>query len=257
MRRDEREALITRHTRMLARYVVDIPRHGPPPPPPEPPPRRSKAPKGPSDDAMLILRHLADHGPSLLSELTALLGNDRSRTYAAQKDLLKRGLIVTDTLGNKRKVHDLSENAKRIAEQRGRRIAKYKSGPGHEVLVRLTGTGLEQAIAGITLYRNGISRTLETDHEVQPDLLGVLRDGRRIAVQVSVHNKVPAEVKALLALASAVWKTVMVTATREKKVAIERALKQAGSPSNVEVVYVEEFLDEGFSWSTLLQLEER
>jgi hypothetical protein len=252
MNREQHDALVQRSLAVLCDYVVDLPQAAAPAdsPPSEHAAAVAVSPVATlSPDSSLLLRRVAELPPELLDESAAALGWDRMCHGDARKELQMRGLLTHECMGNRRKLMALTDAGRKLATDCGWCLLREKGGVRHGFIVGRFRRRCDEAFDGAQFFTTGASATIASPRPVQPDMLVVLKDGSRLAMQASVENSVPAEVSALRALLAAPdlqW-VVFIAFQREKREAVRKALKAADllSPKLV-LLEVEQLLDGDF-----------
>lgn len=265
MNREQRDRLVQRSLAVLRNYVVEVPQAAPSTPAPAQREEVAAVQVSPaarlSSDASVLLRRVAELPPELLDVSAAALGWDRMRHFRARDENKMRGLLTEENLGNKRVLMALSEAGTKLAIDCEWCLLRDKSGVRHRFLAgEFRRCSLAAFGEGVRFYTTGIAATISSPRPVQVDLLVVPPDGRRIAMQASVENTVKAEVDALLALDAApdLQHVAFVTAKREKREAVRKALKAAGvSSTKVALLEIEQLLDEEFNLRRALGLVHR
>ncbi len=179
---------------------------------------------GLTDEAVQVFERITRKPEEAIEERCAGLGIDRNREWRARRLLGTGGLIASAGRIGKLEFFALTDKGESFAAERGISPARYKSGPFHEtVLRRLMGAAGTMA-PGLRFQHGG------PINGIQPDALALGREGRRVAVQVSVTNTAAYEAKAALALAaSPAIDLVLVVATDGRKVrGIRELLEQPG-----------------------------
>lgn len=169
-----------------------------------------------------------------------------------------RGLIkqVKQTIGGKVKFFQLTDKGIAWAEKRNIRIKKFKSGIVHEYLL----CQVEKHIGLIgpkwRLQRNS---SIGRDQGLQPDLLVMEPDGRRIIVEVCCNNlKYDAENILIEARISGIDLVTAVTPDSRTRKALDEALKKNLEYSakvcqeSIRLLDAGRCLAEDFDWAGVL-----
>lgn len=180
---------------------------------------------GLTDEAMQVFERIARKPEETIEERCAGLGIDRNREWRARRFLGTGGLIASAGKIGKLEFFALTDKGEAFAAERGISAARHKSGIFHETALRRVMQAAGSSVPGLRFQRGG------PINGIQPDALALGREGRRVAVQVSVTNTAAYEAQAALALAaSPAIDLVLVVATDGRKVrGIRERLEQPGA----------------------------
>jgi len=170
-------------------------------------------------DMLKVLTRICEVPAELIEERSEEIGIERSREGRARENLNKLGTIeMGDKVGSKWHLYVATEKGKRWARSMGLKVAEFKSGVGHEFMVRRVRESLERFFADIEFFSAGESLGIIG---VQPDLLAGMRlqgpdTGWRMAIQVSSTNKSAYEVDKAIELAGIPQIDVVVVVAKNK-----------------------------------------
>ena len=184
------------------------------------------APDELAGDALLVMVRICEAPAEPIEQRCEVLRMDRAREFRARAELDTRGLIkqVKQTIGGKVKFFQLTDKGVAWAEKRNIRIKKFKSGIVHEYLL----CQVEKRIGLIgpkwRLQRNS---SIARDQGLQPDLLVMEPDGRRIIVEMCCSNlKYDAENILIEARIPGIDLVTAVTPDSRTRKALDEALKK-------------------------------
>ena len=163
--------------------------------------------------------------PEFTEERCGKLEMDRAREYRARKELLKLGLIkASGKVGGKNEIYAPTAKGAEWAREMGLPVAKYKSGPLHEIMLRKTRDAIGKALSTrITFISAGEGLKIS---RVQPDLLAMVKsvDGdssRRVVIQISCTSTHEYETRAALELCEIQEIDMTVVVAKDKRTAKE------------------------------------
>jgi len=184
------------------------------------------APDDLAGDALLVMVRICEAPAEPIEQRCEVLRMDRAREFRARAELDARGLIkqVKQTIGGKVKFFQPTDKGAAWTEKRNIRIKKFKSGIVHEYLL----CQVEKRIGLIgpkwRLQRNS---SVGRDQGLQPDLLVMEPDGRRIIVEVCCSNlKYDAENILIEARISGIDLVTAVTPDGRTRKALDEVLKK-------------------------------
>jgi len=170
-------------------------------------------------DMLKVLTRICEAPAELIEERSDEIGIERSIEGRARKNLKKLGMIeLGDKVGSKWHLYVATEKGKHWARSMGLKVAEFKSGVGHEFMVRRVGESLGRFFADIEFFSAGESLGVIG---VQPDLLAGMRvqgpdTGWRMAIQVSSTNKSEYEADKVIELAGIAQLDLVVIVARNK-----------------------------------------
>ena len=184
------------------------------------------APDDLAGDALLVMVRICEAPAEPIEQRCEVLRMDRAKEFRARAELDTRGLIkqVKQTIGGKVKFFQPTDKGTAWAKKRKIHIKKFKSGIVHEYLL----CQVEKHIGLIgpkwRLQRNS---SVARDQGLQPDLLVMEPDGRRIIVEVCCSNlKYDAENILIEARISGIDLVIAVTPDSRTRKALDEALKK-------------------------------
>ncbi len=213
-----------------------------------------------SGDPREVLEGICD-GPEAIAGRCERLSMDRAREYRARQVLLKLGLIeLGDRVGAKLQLYVPTAKGKAWAKSHGVEVHSYKSGVGHEFILRRVRQALGTALRRATFVSAGESIGLPG---VQPDAVARLKGGRDgadrvVAIQVCVSSKPADEAEKALQLAAFEPVDVVVLVGKNKftaaalERAVTRACAEADRPAGLVVLDFETCTEPDFDWAGAL-----
>jgi hypothetical protein len=154
-------------------------------------------------DTLKVHARICEKPWELIEERAQALGFDRPREFRARKTLVKLGMIALgDKVGAKWQLYVPTAKGTAWAQSRGFPVYRYKSGIGHEMMLRKVREALGRFCSRISFVSEGKGLGVG---RVQPDLLARVRgiDGdssRRVAIQICCTNTAEYEAKRALEL---------------------------------------------------------
>ena len=145
------------------------------------------APDDLGGDVLLVMVRICQEPAEPIEQRCRALQMDRAREFRARAELDGRGLInqVKQTIGGKIKFFEPTGKGLEWAQKRNIRVKKFKSGIVHEYLL----CQVERRIGLIgpkwRLQRNS---SVARDQGLQPDLLVLCPDDKRIIVEICCSN---------------------------------------------------------------------
>lgn len=186
-------------------------------------------------DMHKVLVRICEHPCELIEERSDAVCIERAREGRAREKLLKLGLIeLGDKVGAKWLLYGPTDKGKTWARSLGLEVPRFKSGVGHEYMVRCVSDSLGGFFGeDIQFFAPGEGLVI---CGVQPDLLAGLRridvkSGFRMAIEISSQNKAKYEARKALEMAGLgqIELVVLVAKTKTHRHDIERMLgKLAG-----------------------------
>jgi hypothetical protein len=178
-----------------------------------------------------VLARMCEFPWELIDERCEALGLERAREYRARENLLKIGMIALgDRVGSKWQLYVPTDKGREWARAMGIKVPSFKSGVGHERMVRTLRQRLEGAFPGIEFFPPGKSLGISG---VQPDLLaGMGRpegdSGFRMAIQIGSQNKADYEARKAVELSRIPQVDLVIIVARNKshRRDIERKLRE-------------------------------
>jgi len=166
-----------------------------------------------------VLTRICEVPAELIEERSDGIGIERSIEGRERKRLKKLGMIeLGDKVGSKWHLYVATEKGKRWARSMGLNVAEFKSGVGHEYMVRKVRESLEGFFEDVEFLSAGESLGVIG---IQPDLLAGMRgpgvdSGWRMAIQVSSTSKSDYEVDRAIQLAGIAQLDLVVIVARDK-----------------------------------------
>ena len=212
-----------------------------------------------------VFARIASQPWELIQDRIDGLGLDRETEGEARAKLESRGLIAfAGKAGAKCRLFQLTPRGREFAAAMG--LPHSGTGKGstvHEAIVQYVQRSLGRHSAAFRFQRAGVSPTAAG---VQPDLLLITPEGRRIPIQACCHNQPAYEAAALQRLcrlsllgpgdADRVDFVLAVAANRHHRGAVERALKRenGGSlPGRLALLDFDEVRGQKFDWSSVFE----
>ncbi len=220
-----------------------------------------------------VLARICEFPCELIPERCEVLGMERAEEYRARQALEKLGLIeLGDKVGARWQLYVPTAKGVAWAERLGVPVRRFKSGVGHEFMVRRVQQALQRSIPQIRFLGEGKGIGIG---RVQPDLLAAVRwaDGAgplTVAVQVSSTNTARYEADRGLELAGIEYvdRVIIVARNKGARAAVVRALDDAaagrtaqedsengagrGARGKIAVLDFDTCLAPGFDWVALL-----
>lgn len=184
-------------------------------------------------DMHKVLARICESPWELIEERAEVLSIERAREYRARQNLEKLGMVeAADKVGAKWLLYLPTEKGRRWARSLGIKVPEFKSGIGHEYMVRRVKASLERFFGKIEFFPPGESLGVAG---VQPDLLAGLRtrDGDssfRMAVQISCANRAQYEVERAVEISgiAQIDLVVIVAKNKSHRRSIDRRLLEKG-----------------------------
>jgi hypothetical protein len=167
-----------------------------------------------------------------IEERVAGLEIDRAREFRARATLEKLGMIEPgDKVGTKWQLFIPTAKGADYARKLGLPVYVYKSGVGHEMMLRKVREALGKFSTRVSFISE--SEGLGEVCRVQPDLLVRIRAGdgdtsRRVAIQINCTNRAEYEVRRALELCevSQIDMVIVIAKNKRAKEALERKLEE-------------------------------
>jgi hypothetical protein len=183
-------------------------------------------------DMHKVLVRICEVPCEVIDDRCRATGIDRTGEFRARKNLLKLGMIEQgDRVGSKWQLYVATEKGRQWARSLGLKVPAFKSGVGHEFMVKKIRQRLTEFFIDIEFFPPGESLGV---CGIQPDLLAGLRrkDGDsswRVAIQVSSTNKAEYEVERAVGLSGIAQIDLVIIVAKNKTAAgaIERKLREA------------------------------
>lgn len=181
-------------------------------------------------DMHKVLARICENPCELIEDRSDAVGIERAREGRAREKLLKVGMIeLGDKVGAKWLLYRPTDKGKNWAQALGLEVPRFKSGVGHEYMVRQVRDSLGGFFGeDIQFFAPGEGLVI---CGVQPDLLAGLRrsdvkSGFRMAIEISSQNKAKYEARKALEMADLgqIDLVVLVAKTRTHRRDIERML---------------------------------
>jgi hypothetical protein len=145
------------------------------------------APDDLAGDALLVMVRICQEPAEPIEQRCEKLQMDRPREFRARAELDGRGLIhqVKQTIGGKTKFFEPTSKGIEWAQKRNIHVKKFKSGIVHEYLLCQVERRIGQIGSQWRLQRNS---SVGRDQGLQPDLLVLGPDGKRIIIEICCSN---------------------------------------------------------------------
>ncbi len=224
-------------------------------------PSSSPAPEGDElvGDARSVMLDICSEPGRTIEQRCTALNLDRAREFRAREALDARGLIeqADQSLGGKVKLFQPSSKGVKWAERQGVRVKTFKSGLVHEYILHQ----VERAIGGLgPKWRLQRHTDVGRQQGLQPDLLVLAPEGRRLIVEVCCHNMDyearNLETESHLAGVDAV---LAITPNASVKRSLELAISKCreldfnGASASVTIIDAGTCLADGFDWLATLR----
>jgi hypothetical protein len=214
-------------------------------------------------DAFKVMMRICESPAETIEQRCEKLEMDRAREFRARAELDERGFIgqVKQTLGGKVKFFGPLEKGIAWAKKRNIHIKKFKSGIVHEYIL----SQVEKRIGSLgPSWRMQRNSSIARNQALQPDLLVMAPDGRRIIVEVTCSNlDYDAQNIIMESQISGVDQLIAVTPDARTKRSLEKALEkqlfQAPESSQRRPIIVLEAvqcLADEFNWAEVVQPEQ-
>lgn len=211
-----------------------------------------------SGDAMQVMRRICEQTAESIDERCQTLRFDRAREFRARAELDEPGFIeqLAQTIGGKVKFFQSTRKGADWAKKQGIHIKTYKSGIVHEYLLCQVERRIGSCGSNWRLQRHS---AIARDQGLQPDLLAMSPDGRRIIVEI-VCNNIEYDAENIIIEAGIPEVDTAIAVTPDKKTlqALEKAL-QSHLPSEdglwqakVRTFDAVRCLGEKFDWRVVL-----
>jgi hypothetical protein len=149
--------------------------------------RQEPMPDDLAGDAFKVMLRICESPAETIDQRCEKLEMDRAREFRARAELDERGFIgqVRQTLGGKVKFFDPLEKGIAWAKKHNIHIKKFKSGIVHEYILSQVEKRIGLLGSAWRLQRNS---SIARGQGLQPDLLTMGPDGKRIIVEVACTN---------------------------------------------------------------------
>ena len=193
------------------------------------------------------------------------LGLERDAESRIRTKLENRGLIaLAGKAGAKFRLFEPTARGMELAAKLDLPIGKPSKGSVvHQAIIHYTRQSLEQYYSEFRFKEAGVSSTLAG---VQPDLLLILPDGKRVPIQACCGNKASYEGDAFLKLhqltqvddgnANKVNFVIGIVVSKGRKAAIERAIRRKNDdkmPGKLTLLDFDTIVDPGLDWSRIFE----
>jgi len=221
-------------------------------------PKPAPAPDGLSSDALLVFTRICEHAAETIDERCEALRMDRSRENRARGELDDRGLIIKEEQAMGQVVFFcLSEKGIAEANRLHLRIHKPKSGSVHEHIL----SQAERQMGALgPKWRFQRTSSIGRDQGLQPDLLVLAPDGRRLIVEIVCSNVAydARNVQAEAALPG-VDRVIAITPDAKTLGSLNKALAKAAGSSpapqgsaSIITLFAAKCLDAEFDWRSVM-----
>jgi len=188
-------------------------------------------------DLHRVLVRICEFPYELITERCEALALERAREFRARQALERLGLVeLGDTIGARSQLFVPTSKGREWAERLRLPIHRYKSGIGHESILRRVRQSLGDALPEMRFVSEGEGLGVGS---VQPDLVAQVPgtgDGERrtVAIQVACSNKPRYEAAKALELARIPFVDAVVVVARSKAVrdAVVRAVGRLAHPGS-------------------------
>ena len=217
-------------------------------------PKPAPAPDGLSSDALLVFTRVCEHAAETIDERCEALQMDRSREGRGRTELDDRGLIGKEEQSVGRfEFFNLTEKGIAWASEHRLRVHRPKSGSNHEHIL----SQVERQMGAVSpKWRFQRTSSIGREQGLQPDLLVLAPDGRRLIVEVVCSN-VAYDARNIQAEAAlpGVDRVIAIAPDARTLAALDKALAKAAASSpgpkgsaTIITLFAARCLDSKFDW---------
>ena len=216
------------------------------------------APDDLAGDAFLVMVRICQEPAETIEQRCETLRLDRAREFRARAELDAKGLIsqAEHAIAGKIRFFQPTEKGIAWAQKRNIHIKKFKSGITHEYILCQVEKGIGSIGPKWRLQRNS---SIARDQDLQPDLLVLEPEGKRIIVEICCNN-IDYDAKNILIEAAIpeVDRLIAITPDKKTKNLLEQALKNNCKDStenwqkSVALLEAGQCLTDKFDWAKVL-----
>jgi len=210
-------------------------------------------------DALKLFIHMAANCAQLIPQRRDAVAMEPAQEVRARSVLEDKGFVteLEQTLGNRRKFHELTPKGIEWATRHKIKVKQYKSGPLHEYLLNQVEKKLCALSSKFAVQRNS---SIAREHGLEPDSVLLMPEGRRVIIEICCSD-MPYEARNLTQerLVDGVDMVLAVTPNRKTKKALEQAVEKCQVPDEEAILKPLIVIDAGeclaadFDWVTILE----